>query len=104
MHQLRWNAILQQWVVVSTHRQGRPQMPDNWCPFCPGSGSVPDHYDVFLYPNDFPAFSFDGPPFEAYTPGSWPVRHHRSTRRMRRGLVLARPQPGAFKTLRRKLE
>lgn len=67
MHQLRWNAILQQWVVVSTHRQGRPQMPDNWCPFCPGSGSVPDQYDVFLYPNDFPAFSFDGPPFEPYT-------------------------------------
>ncbi len=68
MHQLRWNAILQQWVVVSTHRQGRPQMPADWCPFCPGSGNVPDHYDVFLYPNDFPAFSSEAPPFEEYTP------------------------------------
>jgi len=31
-------------------------MPENWCPFCPGSGRVPEHYDVWLYPNDFPAF------------------------------------------------
>ena len=39
-------------------------MPANWCPFCPGSGRVPDHYDVLLYPNDFPAFSADAPAFE----------------------------------------
>lgn len=38
-------------------------MPENWCPFCPGSGKVPDHYDVLLYPNDFPAFTFENPPF-----------------------------------------
>jgi len=25
---------------------------------------VPDHYDVHLYPNDFPAFNLDNPPFE----------------------------------------
>ena len=31
-------------------------MPADGCPFCPGSGRVPDHYDVYLYPNDFPAF------------------------------------------------
>jgi len=66
MHQLRWNAVLSQWVVVSTHRQDRPQMPADWCPFCPGSGRVPDHYDVYLYPNDFPAFSKDAPPYEPY--------------------------------------
>jgi len=36
-------------------------MPEGWCPFCPGSGRVPDHYEVALYPNDFPAFSFDDP-------------------------------------------
>lgn len=64
MHQLRWHALLQQWVVVTTARQNRPQMPANWCPFDPGSGRVPDHYDVYLYPNDFPAFSPDAPPFE----------------------------------------
>ena len=26
-------------------------MPANWCPFDPGSGKVPDDYDVYLYPN-----------------------------------------------------
>jgi len=36
-------------------------MPADWCPFCPGSGQVPEHYEVHLYPNDFPAFSFDDP-------------------------------------------
>jgi len=67
MHQLRWHALLQQWVVVTTARQNRPQMPANWCPFDPGSGRVPDHYDVYLYPNDFPAFAADVPPFETST-------------------------------------
>ena len=40
-------------------------MPANWCPFDPGSGRVPDHYDVFLYPNDFPAFSPAAAAFES---------------------------------------
>lgn len=39
-------------------------MPRDWCPFDPGSGRVPDHYDVYLYPNDFPAFQLDSPPFD----------------------------------------
>jgi len=61
--ELRWHPLLRQWVAVAAHRQGRPQMPADWCPFCPGSGRVPDNYEVYLYPNDFPAFSFDNPPF-----------------------------------------
>lgn len=32
-------------------------MPRDWCPFCPGSGKVPDSYNVHLYSNDFAAFS-----------------------------------------------
>ncbi len=32
-------------------------MPTDWCPFCPASGRVPDHYDVYIYPNDYPAYS-----------------------------------------------
>jgi len=51
MSELRWHPLLEQWVVVTAHRQGRPQMPENWCPFC----ALPP-YDVYLYPNDFPAF------------------------------------------------
>jgi UDPglucose--hexose-1-phosphate uridylyltransferase len=45
-------------------------MPANWCPFDPGSGRVPDHYDVYLYPNDFPAFSPNADPF-APVPDLW---------------------------------
>jgi UDPglucose--hexose-1-phosphate uridylyltransferase len=51
MSELRWHPLLEQWVVVTVHRQGRPQMPADWCPFC----ALPP-YDVYLYPNDFPAF------------------------------------------------
>ena len=32
-------------------------MPQEGCPFCPGSGRVPDPYSVHLYPNDFAAFA-----------------------------------------------
>jgi UDPglucose--hexose-1-phosphate uridylyltransferase len=64
MHQLRWHALLRQWVVFNTDRQNRPQMPANWCPFDPGSGKVPEHYDVHLYPNDFPGFSPLADPFD----------------------------------------
>lgn len=62
--ELRWHPLLRQWVAVSAHRQNRPQMPADWCPFCPGSGRVPDSYDVLLYPNDFAAFTQDSAPFE----------------------------------------
>jgi UDPglucose--hexose-1-phosphate uridylyltransferase len=61
--ELRWHPLLRQWVAVAALRQDRPQMPANWCPFDPGSGHVPEHYDVHLYSNDFPAFSFHNPPF-----------------------------------------
>lgn len=59
MQELRWNPVLREWVGSATHRQDRPQLPRDWCPFCPGSGRVPDAYDVHLYPNDFPAFALD---------------------------------------------
>lgn len=65
--ELRWHPLLKQWVAVTVNRQDRPQMPEHWCPFDPGSGRVPEHYDVFLYPNDFPAFTFANPPFEPET-------------------------------------
>jgi UDPglucose--hexose-1-phosphate uridylyltransferase len=40
--------------MVAANRQNRPNMPRDWCPFCPGSGKVPDDYRVWSYPNDFP--------------------------------------------------
>ena len=47
--------------MIASHRQGRPQMPKDYCPFCPGSGKVPDHFDVYEYDNDFPALSQNPP-------------------------------------------
>jgi UDPglucose--hexose-1-phosphate uridylyltransferase len=61
MTELRWNPTLREWVSTASHRQDRPQMPADWCPFCPGSGRVPDHYDCFIYPNDFAAFTIPPP-------------------------------------------
>jgi len=61
MTELRWNPTLREWVSTASHRQDRPQMPTDWCPFCPGSGRVPADYDVHIYANDFPAFSIPAP-------------------------------------------
>lgn len=62
MAELRWHPLLQDWVMIASHRQQRPQMPKDWCPFCPGSGKVPEQYDVYRYDNDFPALSLSPPP------------------------------------------
>ncbi len=59
--ELRWNPILEEWVAIAAHRQERPQLPEDWCPFCPESGLVPKEYDVYIYPNDFPTFSIPPP-------------------------------------------
>ncbi len=61
MTELRWNPTLREWVSTASHRQDRPLMPSESCPFCPGSGRVPENYDVYIYPNDFPAFSIPAP-------------------------------------------
>lgn len=61
MAELRWHPLIKDWIMIASHRQNRPQMPEDWCPFCPGSGKVPDEYDVFKYDNDFPALSQNPP-------------------------------------------
>lgn len=61
MAELRWNPFVKDWIMIASSRQNRPQMPKDWCPFCPGSGKVPDNYDVYEYDNDFPALSLDPP-------------------------------------------
>ena len=60
MAELRWNPMIDDWTMVASHRQNRPQMPKDFCPFCPKYGKVPD-YDVYAYDNDFPALSQDPP-------------------------------------------
>lgn len=61
MAEIRYNPFKKEWVMVASHRQNRPQMPKDWCPFCPGSGRVPDDYQVLEYDNDFPALSQQPP-------------------------------------------
>ena len=61
MAELRKHPLTNDWIMIASHRQNRPQMPKDYCPFCPGSGKVPDHFDVYEYDNDFPALSQNPP-------------------------------------------
>ena len=75
MAELRYNPITKDWVMVASHRQSRPQMPKDWCPFCPGSGKVPDQgFDVLRYPNDFPALMQNPPQPDDVAGGLFEVR------------------------------
>ncbi|GAB7388950.1 hypothetical protein BSNK01_27880 [Bacillaceae bacterium] len=61
MAEHRYNPLLKDWTIVASHRQNRPHLPKDYCPFCPGSGKVPDDYAVYRYDNDFPALSPEPP-------------------------------------------
>lgn len=61
MAELRWNPLLRDWTMVAAHRQHRPDMPKDYCPFCPNSGKVPKDYEVYKYDNDFPVLSLNPP-------------------------------------------
>jgi UDPglucose--hexose-1-phosphate uridylyltransferase len=61
--ELRYDPLLDTWVVVATHRQGRSYHPPSGdCPLCP---SAPGHlseipapsYDVAVFENRFPALA-----------------------------------------------
>ncbi len=74
MAELRYNPLLNDWIIIASHRQNRPQMPKDWCPFCPGSGKVPDSYDVYKYDNDFPALSQNPPQPDDVATDFWKVK------------------------------
>ncbi len=57
MSELRWNPLLKTYTLIASNRQARPNMPKEWCPFCPQYGKVPHNYDVHIYENDFPALT-----------------------------------------------
>lgn len=58
MSELRWNPLLGTWTMVASNRKLRPNMPKDWCPFCPGEGKkVPSEFTVYAYDNDFPALT-----------------------------------------------
>ena len=62
---LRWDAAVEEWVVVAGHRQGRTfQPPADQCPLCPSTPERPtevpsDDYEVVVFENRFPSLSMD---------------------------------------------
>lgn len=60
MAELRWHPLIKDWIMIASNRQSRPQMPKDYCPFCPSFGNVPE-YEVMEYDNDFPALSQNPP-------------------------------------------
>jgi UDPglucose--hexose-1-phosphate uridylyltransferase len=67
MAELRYNPLLRDWTIVASNRQHRPHLPKGFCPFCPGSGKVPEDYVVHMYENDFPALMPNPPEPDAVT-------------------------------------
>ncbi|PKK86225.1 MAG: galactose-1-phosphate uridylyltransferase [Thermoplasmata archaeon HGW-Thermoplasmata-1] len=53
MHELRWHPLKREWVIVAAHRQGRPLMPKEFCPFCKGAAEIPGEFDVLSLENKF---------------------------------------------------
>lgn len=60
MSELRWNPVLEEWVITATHRQKRPLMPGK-CPLCPGVLEVPEDYNIVAFENRFPSLHRNPP-------------------------------------------
>jgi UDPglucose--hexose-1-phosphate uridylyltransferase len=52
---LRIDPLTGAHVVVTPWRQQRPNLPEGWCPFCPGGLEAHGPYDVLHIPNRWPA-------------------------------------------------
>jgi UDPglucose--hexose-1-phosphate uridylyltransferase len=63
--ELRYDALLDEWVAVAAHRQSRTFLPPaDQCPLCPSRpgrpSEVPDSaYDVVVFENRFPSFAME---------------------------------------------
>lgn len=68
LSELRFNPILQEWVITATHRQGRTFLPPaSFCPLCPTVENGcpteiprPD-FDIVSFENRFPSLSLAPP-------------------------------------------
>ena len=59
--ELRYDALTGEWVNIVGHRQARPNLPTDACPFCVGGLEAPRPYDVRWFANRWPALA-PGPP------------------------------------------
>lgn len=53
--ELRLDPLTRAWVTIVGQRQGRPNLPDEGCPFCVGGLEAPEVYDVHAFANRWPA-------------------------------------------------
>jgi UDPglucose--hexose-1-phosphate uridylyltransferase len=63
-HELRFDPLTGDWVLIVPHRQARPNLPETGCPFCVGGLEAPDPYDVRVFENRW-APLLPGPPIDA---------------------------------------
>ena len=63
--EIRYDALLDEWVAVASHRQSRTYLPPaDECPLCPSREGHPTEipatdYDVVVFENRFPSFATD---------------------------------------------
>jgi UDPglucose--hexose-1-phosphate uridylyltransferase len=76
MSELRWNPVLEEWVITATERQDRTFLPPaDYCPLCPTKpGGFPTEipaplYQVVAFENKFPSLRHS-PPAPAVEPTS----------------------------------
>ncbi len=65
---LRIDPFLGTRVHVVGTRQARPNLPSTGCPFCVGGREAPEPYDVFWFPNRWPAMPGERCEVVLYTP------------------------------------
>jgi UDPglucose--hexose-1-phosphate uridylyltransferase len=72
--EMRFDALTGEWVNIVGHRQTRPNLPADGCPFCVGGLEAPDPYDVRWFTNRWPALApGDQPDFRAGEPRAVPA-------------------------------
>ncbi len=65
--EIRYDVLLDQWVVIASHRQGRTFLPPtDQCPLCPSTPArateIPaSNYDVVVFENRFPSLAQNVP-------------------------------------------
>jgi UDPglucose--hexose-1-phosphate uridylyltransferase len=55
--EMRLDPLTHEWVNIVGHRQDRPNLPDDACPFCVGGLEAPEPYEVRWFENRWPALA-----------------------------------------------
>lgn len=77
--EIRWDPILEEWVVIAPLRQDRTFLPSSdQCPLCPSTPAyateIPaGHYDVVVFENRFPSFASSSAEGASPASGSGPA-------------------------------